>query len=318
MKILLAGGTGQIGQSLIRHFLAQQHEITVLSRHVHIPSHTSIRSLQWDGEILGPWAEVINEIDVVINLAGRTVNCRYTEANLKQMMDSRVNSTRVIGQALEQATKPPQVWLQMSTATIYAHRFDTPHDEDTGAIGGDEANVPDYWSYSVDIAQAWEREQTRAHTPKTRKVCLRAAMTMTPDLGGIFDTLYRLTRLGLGGSVAGGKQMVSWIHEDDFITALDLLIHHDTIAGPINLCAPHPLSQGEFMRTLRQSMKVKLGLPATKWMAEIGAFVMRTDTELLLKSRYVIPTRLIELGMEFKYPSWPEATRDLVSQRQSL
>ena len=142
-------------------------------------------------------------------------------------------------------------------------------------------------------------------------------MTMTPDQGGIFDVLYTMTRLGLGGSVGGGQQFVSWIHEHDFIRAIELLIDSDHVTGPVNLCAPHPLTQREFMSELRAAVGTKIGLPATKWMAEIGAFFMRTDTELLLKSRRVIPTRLIELGMEFKYTHWDQAARDLVTQRRS-
>ena len=317
MKLLIAGGTGQIGQSLTRHFLANHHQITILSRNPKDSTHERLTYLEWDGVSLGDWAEVLNDVDVVINLAGRTVNCRYTDANLEQMMSSRVHSTRVIGQAIEQAFAPPRLWLQMSTATIYSHRFDAANDELTGLIGGDEPNAPDSWAYSIEIAKAWEYEQERVATPQTRKVSLRAAMTMAPDRGGIFDVLYTITRLGLGGPVGGGQQFVSWIHEDDFICAVELLIDQEGIRGPVNLCSPYPLPQKDFMSILRDAMGTKLGLPATRWMAEIGAFFMRTDTELLLKSRRVIPTRLLELGMEFKYPYWDEAARDLVAKRRS-
>ena len=317
MKLLIAGGTGQIGQSLTRHFLANHHQITILSRNPKDSTHERLTYLEWDGVSLGDWAEVLNDVDVVINLAGRTVNCRYTDANLEQMMSSRVHSTRVIGQAIEQAFAPPRLWLQMSTATIYSHRFDAANDELTGLIGGDEPNAPDSWAYSIEIAKAWEYEQERVATPQTRKVSLRAAMTMAPDRGGIFDVLYTITRLGLGGPVGGGQQFVSWIHEDDFICAVELLIDQEGIRGPVNLCSPYPLPQKDFMSILRGAMGTKLGLPATRWMAEIGAFFMRTDTELLLKSRRVIPTRLLELGMEFKYPYWDEAARDLVAKRRS-
>lgn len=318
MKIIIAGGTGQLGQSLTRHTLAQGHEVSVLSRSEPERTEGALRHLRWDGLTLGAWAEALSGADVVINLAGRTVNCRYTERNLKQMMDSRVHSTRVIGEAIQNAKQPPKLWLQMSTATIYAHRFDAPNDEEHGVIGGAEPDAPEYWGYSVEIAQAWERTQREAQTPETRCVALRTAITLTPDRGGIFDVLYKMTRLGLGGSVGGGEQWVSWIHERDFLKAVDLLIDAEEVTGPINLCAPHPLPQRDFMRGLRGAMGKRIGLPATRWMAEIGALFMRSDTELLFKSRYVIPTRLLELGMEFEYPEWDEAARDLVKRRRAL
>ena len=331
MKVVIAGGTGQIGQSLIRHYLKEntqsqiKNEVILLSRASHVdqvkqlaPPAPSLRLERWDGKTVGDWSSALDGADVVINLAGRTVNCRYTPENLKQMMDSRVESTTAIGAAIAQTTCPPKVWLQMSTATIYAHSFDTPTDEHAGVIGGAEPNAPAYWAYSVQIAQAWERAQEEARTPQTRKVSLRTAMTMTPDRGGIFDVLFKMTRLGLGGAVGGGAQFVSWIHEADFIRAVDLLIQSEQVSGPVNICAPNPLPQREFMRALREAMGVRVGLPATAWMAEVGAFFMRTDTELLLKSRRVTPGRLLELGMEFQYPEWREAARELVRRRGEL
>jgi uncharacterized protein (TIGR01777 family) len=271
----------------------------------------------WDGRTLGPWAAEIDGADAVINLAGRSVNCRYTAANLQAMMSSRVDSTRVVGEAIAKAEKPPPVWLQMSTATIYAHRFDAPNDELSGRIGGDEPDVPDYWSFSIEIAKAWERELEQARTPATRKVALRTAMTMSPDRGGIFDVLLGLTRRGLGGAVAGGAQLVSWLHEGDFVRAVDRLLSDTALDGAINLCAPNPLPHRDFMAALRAAAGVRIGLPAAKWMIEIGAFFMRTDSELLLKSRYVVPRRLLDAGFAFEFPSWPEAARDLV-QRHAL
>ena len=312
MKIIIAGGSGQVGRALIRHFLKKGHEIVLLSRKQQdIPN---VKTAIWDGVNLGEWTQEIEGSDVVINLAGRTVNCRYTKTNLTQMMDSRVNSTNVIGQAIEKATTPPPTWLQMSTATIYAHRFDAPNDEHTGIIGGKESDVPDYWGYSVEIAQAWEKTQQQANTPKTRKVAMRTAMVMTPDKEGIFDVLYNLTRWGLGGTIAGGRQFISWIHEYDFIQALEVLIENKGITGPVNLCAPNPLPQKDFMAQLRKAGNISIGLPATKWMVEIGAFFMRTDTELVLKSRQVIPKRLLDLGFQFQYSHWDKAAIDLVQR----
>ncbi|MDP9611083.1 TIGR01777 family oxidoreductase [Streptomyces demainii] len=307
MKIVLPGGTGQVGGILNRALTAAGYEVVVLSRRPTRDSH-----LQWDGRTLGPWAKTIDGSDVVINLAGRSVSCRYTEENLRAMMDSRVDSARVVGEALAAARRPPRVWLQMSTATIYAHRYDAPHDEATGVIGGSEPDVPRYWDFSVHIAKNWEREQQQARTPRTRKVALRSAMVMSPDRAGVFDYLLWLARLGLGGPVAGGAQYVSWIHDHDFVRAVQFLIDRDDITGPVNLAAPAPLPQRAFMKALRKAWGAPVGMPATKWMAEIGAFVLRSDTELLLKSRRVVPGRLLEAGFAFTHAEWPQAAGELV------
>ncbi|MEW2160274.1 TIGR01777 family oxidoreductase [Streptomyces sp. NPDC007189] len=307
MKVILPGGTGQVGTLLDRALTAAGHEVTVLTRHP-----TRERQVGWDGATLGRWAEVIDGSDVVVNLAGRSVSCRYTPENLRAMMDSRVDSARVVGEAIAAASRPPRVWLHMSTATIYAHRFDAPNDEATGVIGGSESGVPGYWAYSIDIARNWERAQAEASVPATRKVALRTAMVMSPDRGGVFDVLLGLVRLGLGGPVAGGAQYVSWIHDADFVRAVEFLIDRDDLEGPVNLASPGPLPQREFMRALRAARGVPVGLPATRWMAELGAFALRSDTELLLKSRRVVPGRLSAAGFDFAYPDWPPAAVDLV------
>lgn len=274
------------------------------------------RVVGWDGRTLGAWASDVDGADAVINLAGRSVNCRYTRANLKEMMDSRVDSTRAVGRAIEQARRPPRVWLQMSTATIYAHRFDAPNDELTGRIGGDEPGVPAYWRISIDIATAWERALQEAATPATRKVALRTAMVMSLEPGAVFDVLLGLTRRGLGGPLAGGRQFVSWIHEQDFMRAVELLLERDDLEGPVNITAPAPLSQRDAMAALRAAWGVQGGLPATRWMAEVGAFFLRTDTELVLKSRRVVPRRLLEAGFRFEFPEWEAAANDLVARRR--
>ncbi|ATL33113.1 TIGR01777 family oxidoreductase [Streptomyces formicae] len=307
MKIVIPGGTGQVGAVLNRALTAAGHEVVVLTRRPQ-----GEREIRWDGRTTGPWVETLDGSDVVINLAGRSVSCRYTATNLRAMMDSRVHSAEVVGEAIAAASRPPRIWLQMSTATIYAHRFDAPHDEATGVIGGGEPGVPGYWAYSVEIAKNWEQAQERAETPHTRKVALRSAMVMSPDPGGVFDVLLRLARLGLGGPVAGGAQYVSWIHAADFVRAVEFLIDRDDIAGPVNLAAPEPLPHRAFMRALRTAWGVPVGLPATKWMAELGAFALRSDTELLLKSRRVVPGRLREAGFAFDHADWPEAADDLV------
>lgn len=306
MKIVIPGGTGQVGGVLTRALKAAGHEVVIISRSA---------GVRWDGHTLGRWADEIDGADVVVNLAGRSVSCRYNAENLRQMMRSRVDSARVVGEAIAKADNPPSVWLQMSTATIYAHRFDAANDEETGILGGRERDVPGYWTYSVEIAKRWEAELDEAHTPGTRKVALRSAMVMSPDRGGVFDYLSWLARLGLGGPVAGGRQYVSWIHDDDFVRAVALLIR-EPVTGAVNLAAPNPLPQREFMRELRGAWKVPAGLPATSWMAELGAFALRTDTELLLKSRRVVPGRLQRAGFEFHFPNWREAAQNLAERRR--
>jgi uncharacterized protein len=309
MKIILAGGTGQVGSLFRRRAIERGDEVVVLSRRP-----KARHELAWDGRSLGDWASAVDGADVVINLAGRTVNCRYTKKNLDEMMSSRVDSTRVIGESIAGTSKPPKVWLQMSTATIYAHRLDAANDESTGIIGGNEPGVPGYWAFSVEIAKAWERTQLEAKTPSTRRVQLRTAMVMSPDRGGIFDVLATLARRGLGGSVGGGSQWLSWIHEEDFCAALDFLVAHEELDGPVNLAAPGPLPYREFMKHVRAAVGAKIGLPATRWMAEIGAFFLRTDTELLLKSRRVVPARLRDSGFSFAYKEWADASRELVTR----
>ncbi|WP_336054033.1 TIGR01777 family oxidoreductase [Streptomyces sp. CA2R101] len=307
MKIVIPGGTGQVGTILRRALSAAGHEVAVLTRR---PVRAG--EVRWDGVTRGPWEAAIDGSDVVINLAGRSVSCRYTPANLQAMMDSRVDSARVVGEAIAAASRPPRVWLQMSTATVYAHRFDAPNDEASGVVGGSEPGVPGYWAYSVEIAKAWERAQDEARTPGTRKVALRSAMVMSPDRGGVFDVLLWLARLGLGGPVAGGAQYLSWIHDLDFVRAVEFLVERSDLSGPVNLAAPAPLPQRAFMRALRAAWGVPVGLPATKWMAELGAFAMRSDTELLLKSRRVVPGRLLDAGFVFDQGEWRGAADDLV------
>ncbi|MEE9312570.1 MAG: TIGR01777 family oxidoreductase [Planctomycetota bacterium] len=305
MNYVIPGGSGIVGQGLAQALLANGHSVQILSRN---PSGDEI---EWDGQNLGEWASCLDGADVVVNLAGRSVNCRYTKKNLKQLMDSRVDSTRVVGEAIAQAANPPRVWLQMSTATIYAHTFGDANDDETGVIGGNEPDVPRYWDYSIDIGKAWEAEQEKADTPKTRKVALRTAMVMGRQKDGIFGVLCGLTRKGLGGSLAGGRQYMSWIHEDDFNNAIEFLVEND-LSGPINLAAPNPLPQREFQAVLRNALGIKIGLPATKWMVKLGAIFMRTDPELVLKSRKVVPKRIVDAGFEFEFNSWQYASKALL------
>ena len=311
MRIVIPGGTGQVGTVLARAFLTDGHDVVVLSRR---PASAPWRVVAWDGTTVGTWAAELDSADVVINLAGRSVNCRYTPANRAAILRSRVDSTRAVGEAIARSARPPRLWLQASTATVYAHRFDAPNDEATGILGGHEPDAPSTWNFSIDVATAWEQAAREPALSETRLVLMRSAMVMSPDAGGIFATLLRLVRFGLGGPVAGGRQYISWVHERDFIRSLYWLIAHEELSGAVNIASPNPLPYGDFMRVLRRAAHVPVGLPATRWMVEIGTWAIRTESELVLKSRRVVPGRLLESGFRFEFPEWPSAAADLVSR----
>ncbi len=309
MKAVIPGGSGHVGSSIRRHLEPLGWDVKVLSRHP-----KTAQEIEWDGKTLGPWVSAIEGADVVINLAGRSVNCRYNQANLDEMMSSRVDSARVIGQAIAQAKSPPRVWLQASTATIYAHRLDAPNDEKTGILGGDEPGAPYKWNASIAIAKAWEEELNKAQTPRTRKVALRSAMTMSADPGSVFDVLATLAKRGLGGTLGPGNQYVSWVHEDDYFAALEFLIAHEDINGPVNIASPNPLPNREFNRILRGSIGGAYNFPIPAPLLEIGAIFLQTETEIILKSRRVVPTRLLEAGFKFTFPEWESAAANLAER----
>lgn len=310
MRIVLPGGSGHLGRILARHFHSLGDEVIVLGRY---PRPEPWQMAAWNGRDLAAWSDAIDGSDVVINLTGRSVDCRYTAANRREILESRVNATRVVGQAIEQAAQPPRFWLNASTATIYRHSLDKDMDE-SGELGGSEPNVPSTWKFSLEVAREWEEAFFEASTPGTRKIALRAAMVMSAERGGAFDKLLHLVRKGLGGRAGSGEQFMSWIHEDDFVRAIDFLIGRGDIEGVVNICAPHPLPNAEFMAVLREAWGTPAGLPAPRWLLEIGTLIMRTESELILKSRRVVPARLLNAGFEFHFPSWVEAAQDLVGR----
>ncbi|NND98614.1 MAG: TIGR01777 family protein [Pirellulaceae bacterium] len=323
MKVVLAGGSGQLGQILTRDFCRRGWQVVVLSRKetCHLPnldtSFDNVRTCRWDGRSSDSWCRELADSDIVVNLAGRSVDCRYHQANRRLIVDSRVNSTRTLAQAIADCPTPPKLFLQSSTATIYSHRYDGTNDEVTGVIGGNEPNVPETWRFSIDVAKKWESAATSIDLPKTRRVLMRSAMVMSPDRGGVLDVLLRLVRLGLGGPNGNGKQFVSWIHDADFVAAIHWIIDHGQLDGAINLAAPGPLPNREFMRTLRHAWGRRFGLPANRAMLEIGAVFLRTETELILKSRRVVPTRLLDSGFDFQFSDWQSAARDLCTRYRS-
>jgi len=316
LRIIMPGGSGHIGRILARHFHDQGHSVTVICRH---PCRAEWKVVQWNGCDLGPWALAIDGADVVINLAGRSVNCRYTAANRREIKNSRVFSTHVVGEAIARAGKPPRLWLNASTATIYRHSLDQEMDEITGQVGGEEADVPSTWRFSTDVAASWERTLFAADTPRTRRVAMRTSMVMSPEPGGAFDAFLRLVRMGFGGSAGSGQQWVSWIHDVDFVRAIEFLIARESMDGVVNVSSPYPVTNRDFMRGLRRAWcSSYIGVPATSWMLSIGAVFLRTEPELILKSRRVVPGRLVNAGFEFHFPNWRSASQDLVRRWRQM
>ena len=312
MKVVIPGGTGEVGSILAKTFLLRGHEVIILTRQHQTSSSGKLQFANWDAENLGHWTDTLEGADAIINLAGRTVNCRYTEENRKQIKESRVKSTQILGEAIAQLSKPPKTWLQMSTATIYAHTYERSNDEYFGIIGGDEPNVPDSWRYSIEVARAWEEALDQAPVSKfTRRIKMRTSIVMSPHQGGPFDILLRLVRMGLGGTSGNGNQYISWISDVDFANAVFFLLEQKEISGAVNLASPNPLPNRDFMRILREAWGTKFGLPASEWMLEMGAVPLKTETELVLKSRKVHPAKLLQAKFPFEHPYWEEAAVDL-------
>lgn len=306
-KLVLPGGNGFLGQLLAEWFTRRRWDVVALTRRPQ-DYRGAGRAIFWDGRSLGSWQRELEGAAAVVNLAGRSVNCRYHARNRAEMMRSRIEPTRVLGEAIAACTSPPPVWLNSSTATIYQHTLDRPMDELTGTI----AATPEAKdAFSIEVAQAWEQEFFAAATPGTRQVALRTAMVFSNTAGTVYRILRRLARWGLGGPMAGGQQYVSWMHERDFCRAVEFLIERDDFTGPVNLAAPRPLTNRAMMHVIRRAVGMPLGLPATRGMLELGAFFLRTETELIIKSRRVVPGRLLAAGFRFEFENLTTAVGQL-------
>ncbi len=316
LRIVLPGGSGQVGQMLARHFQEQGHHVTVLTRG---PYSAPWQTVHWDGESDGDWTQTLESADVCINLAGRSVNCRYNAANRRAIYESRIESTRLLGRVIAGLNMPPRVWMNASAATINpqvldAHGVDLPVGE--AAIDFEENPSNEPWAerqgFSARVARDWEAAFFASETPRTRKVALRSAVVLSPAPGGAFGVLSNLVRFGLGGTQGNGRQFVCWIHEPDYARAVDFLIGREDLQGPFNLAAPNPLPNRAFMAALRWAWDVPNGLPAPSMAIRLGALVLRTEPELVLQSCRAVPGRLLGAGFKFEFPGWPEAAEDLV------
>jgi hypothetical protein len=316
LRIVLPGGSGQVGSMLAQFFQERGHYVTVLTRG---PYTAPWQTVHWDGKTLGPWVETLEGADVCIHLSGRSVNCRYTERNRRELLESRIGPTRLLHEAFTLVANPPQLWMNASSATIYRHSLDRDIDEATGEIGGGEMisryrRAPEKWNWTVQLVKDWEAAFFQTPTPNTRKVALRTSLVFSPSHGSVFAVMSNLVRAGFGGTQGNGRQYVSWIHESDFACAVEFLIDHESIEGPVNLAAPNPLPNREFMAALREAWEMPNGLPAPAPLLTIGMFFLRTEPELVLKSRRVVPGRLFDAGFEFEFPTWPEAAANLVQR----
>ena len=313
-KIIIAGGAGFIGQELCNYFGAE-NDIVILGRQS--PNQTSnafnenniqkalvnkIRFVKWDGINTGEWTQEIDGADLVINLAGKSVNCRYTEKNKKEIFDSRTNATKAIGLAIQQAVHPPAVWINAASATIYPHATNTPRDECFTDFHND---------FSVQVCQLWENTFYEQRTPFTRKCALRMAITL--GTGGVMIPYFNLLKFALGGQQGDGKQMYSWIHITDTCRMIEWIADHEELEGTYNCSSPEPVTNEIFMQTLREATGHKIGLPAYSWMLKIGAAIIGTETELILKSRWVLPTKILATGFQFKYAVLNKAVENIIS-----
>ena len=306
-KVILAGGTGQIGQVLEKEYFSRGYKVLILTR---APQKT--HHIYWDGESLGSWRKELEESDLLINLSG----CSILSKNRRKIYDSRINSTKILGKAIEKLNSPPQVWLQMSAAGIYAHRLEGFDDEYRGQI--DSSPSSSYWGFITNLIQDWEQAFYSAFSPKTRKVVLRMSFFMSAQPEGFFGICSRLARRGLGGSLAGGEQFISWIHERDFISGIDLILKERSLESPVNFSSPYPLPQKNLMRVLRKHWKVPFGFPVGKRMLKIAGFFGVINSDLVLKSSKAYPEKLLKHGFDFLYPEWEQASQELVQRYQKL
>jgi len=301
-KIVLAGGNGYLGRVLVDYYKNKASEIIILSRHEK-QTEQNIRTVVWDGKSRGKWTAELVNADILVNLCGKNVNCRYTEKNKAEIIASRVLPTELLGMVIQDMFEPPKLWINVTSATIYRHADDHPQDEATGEIGQ---------GFSVDVCNAWEAAFNKYNTPKIRKINLRMGIVLGRE-GSVFPRLLNLVKMGMGGMQGSGEQCVSWIHEHDAARITEWFYDHPELQGTFNCTAPYAVKNAELMRLVRKDYGIPFGLPAPKWLLEIGAIVIGTETELILKSRWVAPKRLLESEFKFRHEKAESAVLDILS-----
>lgn len=300
-KMVIAAGTGFLGKIVTEYFKTKVKTIIVLTRGKS-KEINNIKYVNWDAKTIGNWTNELNNADVLINLTGKSVDCRYNKKNKDLILHSRIDSTIILAEAIQKCTNPPKVWLNSSTATIYRHSLEKEMDEINGEIGT---------GFSVNVAKAWETALFKQQTLNTRKVALRTAIVLGKS-GGALQPILNLTRIGFGGKQGSGNQKISWIHELDFARSIEFIIHTQKIEGVINIVSPKPSTNSIFMKTLRKIIRTPFGIPISKPLLEFGAKLIKTETELILKSRNVIPQKLENHGFKFTYPELKAAINHLV------
>ncbi|MBE7174766.1 MAG: TIGR01777 family protein [Mucilaginibacter polytrichastri] len=303
-KIILAGGNGYLGRVFAKYYQPLATEVVILSRKAH-PHTGNVRTVVWDGRTESGWISELEGADLVINLCGKNVNCRYTPENREAIRTSRKWPTEALGSAIAKCSAPPKCWINIVSATIYRHAEDRPQDEENGEYGS---------GFSVDVCRMWEDTFFGCDTPGTRKVALRMSIVIGRS-DGAFPRLMNLVRAGLGGMQGNGRQYMSWVHEHDAARCTEFILENSSISGVLNCTAPSPVSNSEFMRTIRETYGFPFGLPSPAWLLDLGAKLIGTETELILKSRWVLPKRLLNAGFVFQFPEAGHAIRDIVSTR---
>ena len=301
-KIIIAAGTGFLGQVLTNHFKDQFEEIIILTRGKS-QTRDGVKYVNWNARTFSGWENELENAAVLINLAGKSVDCRYTKENKKEILLSRIESTKILNKAVLNCQNPPKHWLNSSTATIYRFSLDKQMDEVDGEIGND---------FSINVALSWEKAFFKTETPNTLKTALRTSIVLGKS-GGAFIPLKTLAKTGLGGKQGDGNQFVSWIHEEDFANAVDFIIQKE-MTGVINVVSPEPIRNADFMQKLRKAIGFPFGIPMNVFLLKIGSFIIRTEAELILKSRNVIPKRLLENGFKFKFGNINDAFQNLIKK----
>lgn len=303
-KIVLAGGNGYLGRVLADYYKGQAEQVIILSRKA-AAENGNVRTLVWDGKTEGDWKWSLEDADLLVNLCGKNVNCRYTPKNQAEIIASRTVPARLLNKVLGELERPPKLWINVTSATIYRHAEDRPQDEDEGEIG---------YGFSIYVCKQWEEAFFEQECPGTRKVALRMGIVLGRS-DSVFPRLLNLVKCGLGGRQGDGQQYVAWVHEQDVARSTEWLLEEGKIKGVVNCVAPYAVKNAVLMQLIRTAYGMPFGLPSPQWLLEIGMWLIGSETELVLKSRWVVPKRLLNAGFKFQFTEARHAIHDILSIR---